>query len=53
MQGMNVEGYERLRFAIIKQAVMDYRTALRREDEAQIKYYERFFHSPWYSRYVV
>jgi hypothetical protein len=39
--------YDRLRFAIVKQAVDDYKTALRTKNPAKITECEKFFRSQW------
>ena len=42
------ENYEMLAYAVIVQAVEDYRKALKRRDRWEIKSLERFFHSAWF-----
>lgn len=41
------DGYANTRYAIIKQAIDDYKWALRRNAPCEISYLERFFLSEW------
>lgn len=40
-------GYENVRFAIVQQAVKDYKRALRKKDRYRIRYFEKWFRSGW------
>lgn len=41
------EGYQALRVAILRQAIKDYKRALKQKNAGQIKRLERFFLSEW------
>ena len=40
-------GYENVRFAIIEQAINDYKRALKKRNGGSILYFECWFLSPW------
>lgn len=42
------EAYENLAFAVIAQAVWDYKKALKERDKWEINSLERFFHGGWF-----
>lgn len=39
--------YERLKYAIVEQAIKDYKRALRKKNGGHIAYFERWFLSSW------
>lgn len=43
-----MDGYKQLAAAIVERAVIDYRVALKRYDDAGINHLERFFRSEWF-----
>ena len=42
------EGYKELAVAIVERAVIDYKTALKNQDNSVIYSLERFFRSAWF-----
>ena len=40
-------GYERVKLAILEQAIYDYKRALRKRNGGSIGYFERWFKSDW------
>lgn len=43
-----MDGYKQLAAAIVERAVIDYRVALKRYDDAGINSLEKFFQSEWF-----